>query len=57
MRQSHLLEDFKQQQRPIHALHMFFDLDTGFEKVPIENYGHLQVALSVGSKVMERLLV
>lgn len=43
MRQSHLLEDFKQQQRPIHALHMYFDLDTGFEVIPIENYGHLQV--------------
>ena len=43
MRQSEVLEVFKQQQRPTHALHVFFDLDTGYEVVNVENYGHLQV--------------
>ena len=43
MRQSELLEEFKQQQRPAHALHVFFDLDTGYEVINVENYGHLQV--------------
>jgi len=43
MRQSEVLEEFKQQQRPVHALHVFFDLDTGFEVLSVEEYGHLQV--------------
>jgi hypothetical protein len=42
MRQSEVLEEFKQQQRPNHALHVFFDLDTGYEVLPVEEYGHLQ---------------
>lgn len=44
MRQSNNLEAFKQQQHPNHALHVYFDLDTGFEVLPIEEYGHLQVS-------------
>ncbi len=47
MRQSEVLEAFKQQQHPNHALHVFFDLDTGFEVLPIEEYGHLQVGQEV----------
>ena len=43
MRQSEVLEAFKQQQHAQHALHVFFDLDTGFEILSIEEYGHLQV--------------
>ena len=43
MRQSEVLEAFKQQQHAQHALHAFFDLDTGFEILSIEEYGHLQV--------------
>jgi hypothetical protein len=42
MRQSEVLEAFKQQQHPDHALHVLFDLETGFEVVPAETFGHLQ---------------
>lgn len=43
MRQSHRLEAFKAKQSPEHALHVLFELDTGFEVFPVTEYGHLQI--------------
>lgn len=43
MRQSHRLEAFKQNQSAENALHVKFDLFTGFEVVSTNEYGHLQL--------------
>ena len=47
MRQANRLESFKGNQSPENALHVKFDLETGFELTSLqtgdENYGHLQL--------------
>lgn len=43
MRQSNRLEAFKKNQSPENALHVKFDLCTGFEVVSTNEYGHLQL--------------
>ena len=43
MRQADRLEAFKGNQNPEFALHVKFDLSTGFEVVSVNDYGHLQL--------------
>ena len=43
MRQSAELEEFKKCQNPQFALHVLFDMDTGFTVKDVKEYHHLQL--------------